>query len=115
MVVSIARQSVIIKCLRQKSVLLGNYEFYYLSGLLNHLYHIGASGSMQPEELLHYIHGKMDDIHPADEKEEYLLKLVSFYLPGEEYDEQMKTLFRWGEQEPELWSINTSHLESEFI
>ncbi len=29
MVTSIARQSVIIKCNMQKSVLTGNYEFYY--------------------------------------------------------------------------------------
>mgnify|MGYP000019504385 CR=1 FL=1 len=34
MVTSIARQSVIIKCNMQKSVLTGNYEFYYAAGLI---------------------------------------------------------------------------------
>ena len=37
MVPSIARQSVIIKCNQQTSVLLGNYEFYYLAGLIKSL------------------------------------------------------------------------------
>lgn len=34
MVPSIARQSVIIKCNMQKSILTGNYEFYYAAGLI---------------------------------------------------------------------------------
>ncbi|MEE1078758.1 MAG: DUF3837 family protein, partial [Agathobacter sp.] len=38
MVTSIARQSVILKCKIKKSVLVGNYEFYYLSGLLKNIY-----------------------------------------------------------------------------
>ena len=38
MVPSIARQSVIIKCNMQASVLLGNYEFYYLAGLMKKIY-----------------------------------------------------------------------------
>ena len=37
MVPSIARQSVIIKCNMQKSILTGNYEFYYAAGLLAYL------------------------------------------------------------------------------
>ena len=34
MVPSIARQSVILKCNMQKSVMLGNYEFFYAAGLM---------------------------------------------------------------------------------
>ena len=41
MVTSIARQSVIIKCNMQKSVLTGNYEFYYAAGLVTKLSGIG--------------------------------------------------------------------------
>ena len=37
MTTSIARQSIILKCTMQKSVLLGNYEFYYAAGLLAYL------------------------------------------------------------------------------
>ena len=40
MVPSIARQSVIIKCNMQASVLLGNYEFYYLAGLMKKIYNL---------------------------------------------------------------------------
>ena len=37
MVPSIARQSVIIKCNMQKSILTGNYEFYYAAGIIANL------------------------------------------------------------------------------
>ena len=40
MVPSIARQSVILKCNMQKSVMLGNYEFFYAAGLMRKLYNI---------------------------------------------------------------------------
>ena len=43
MVISIARQSVILKCLRKKSVLVGNYEFYYLAGFMKKLYGLEIS------------------------------------------------------------------------
>ena len=106
---SIARQSVIIKCRQQQSVLLGNYEFYYLAGLLNHLYDIKASEDMKPQELFDYISERLDTLTPGNEQEAYLIKIVRFYRPLEEYDEQMKLLFRWGEQEPDLWQVSTSY------
>ena len=52
MVPLIARQSVIIKCNQQTSVLLGNYEFYYLAGLMKKLYNLEINEDMQPLELL---------------------------------------------------------------
>ena len=51
MVPSIARQSVILKCLRKKSILLGNYEFYYAAGLMKKLYHLEISEEMDPDSL----------------------------------------------------------------
>ena len=54
-VASIARQSVILKCLRQKSVLLGNYEFYYLAGLMKKLYGLELDKTIQPEEMFEKI------------------------------------------------------------
>lgn len=113
MIPSIARQSVIIKCIRQKSILLGNYEFYYLAGLFNRFYDLGASGSMRPQELLDLILERLDTFSPKDEREEYLIKIVRFYRPQEEYDEQMELLFRWGEQEPDPWELETSFLPKE--
>ena len=105
MVPSIARQSVIIKCNMQKSVLLGNYEFYYLSGLMSNLFDLGLNEDMQPFEMLENIHGKMDSLEPKDEKEAYLITLVGNFKPQEEHDEQMKELFRWGATEENLWQM----------
>lgn len=51
MVTSIARQSVIIKCNMQKSVLTGNYEFYYAAGLIAKLSGVEISDDIKPIEL----------------------------------------------------------------
>lgn len=106
MVTSIARQSVIIKCNMQSSVLLGNYEFYYLCGLLKKLYALEIDADMQPEELYAHILEKLDTLEPKDEKERYLLKLVSVYKPLENYDEQMRELFEWGATEDKMWQMH---------
>jgi hypothetical protein len=113
MIPSIARQSVIIKCNQQKSVLLGNYEFYYLGGLFNKLFDIQANKDMKPKELFDHIAERLDDLAPKDEKEAYLIKIVRFYRPLEEYDDQMRYLFAWGEQEPNLWQVETTYLPTE--
>ena len=52
MVPSIARQSVMIKCNMQRSVITGNYELYYVAGLLVKLRGIDVAETMQPVELL---------------------------------------------------------------
>lgn len=106
MVTSIARQSVIIKCSQQTSVLLGNYEFYYLAGLLKKLFDFPVSEDMDPETLSAAISENLKKADPKDEKEAYLIKLVEFYKPLENYDEQMKELFRWGENEDHLWEVH---------
>lgn len=109
MTTSIARQSIILKCTLQKSVLLGNYEFYYVGGLLKKLFGLQISEDMQPLELSEYILGQVENLTPKDEKEEYLLKIVSNYEPLENYDDQMKELFRWGASEPDLWRVTTTY------
>lgn len=105
MVPSIARQSVIIKCNQQTSVLLGNYEFYYLAGLMKKLYNLDLNEDMQPIELLEGIQSKLDDLTPANEQEAYLIKLARNFKPSETPDEQMKELFRWGATEVKLWQM----------
>ena len=105
MVPSIARQSVIIKCNQQTSVLLGNYEFYYLAGLMKKLYNLYLNENMQPIELLEHIQSKLDDLSPANEQEAYLIKLARNFKPAETPDEQMKELFRWGATEERLWQM----------
>lgn len=105
---SIARQSIILKCTLQKSVLLGNYEFYYVGGLFKKLFQLDISEEMKPLELSESILGQLERLNPKDEKEDYLIKLVSTYEPLDSYDDQMKELFRWGAVEPDLWSVTTS-------
>ena len=108
MTTSIARQSIILKCTMQKSVLLGNYEFYYVGGLFKKLFGLETSEDMQPFKMSEYILGQLDHLTPKDEKEEYLLTMLKNYEPLTDYDEQMKELFVWGEKEPDLWQVTTS-------
>ena len=105
MVPSIARQSVIIKCNQQTSVLLGNYEFYYLGGLMKKLFALELNEDMQPMELLEGVQSKLDSLTPNNPQEEYLIKLARNFKPGETLDEQMKELFRWGAIEEKPWQV----------
>lgn len=108
MVPSIARQSVILKCNMQKSVMLGNYEFFYAAGLLKNIYRLDLDPAMEPQKLLEAILAAQSQIQPQTEQETYLLQLVKNYEPSEEHDAQMDELFAWGEQEPDLWQVTTS-------
>ena len=105
MVPSIARQSVIIKCNMQSSVLLGNYEFYYLAGLMDKLFELDLNEDMQPQTMLDIIHANLEQLSPKDEKEAYLVKLVSVFKVEDKFDDQMKELFRWGATEEKLWQV----------
>ena len=60
MVTSIARQSVIIKCNMQKSVLTGNYEFYYAAGLIAKLSGVEFSEDIKPIELGEFVHQEIE-------------------------------------------------------
>jgi len=106
MVPSIARQSVIIKCNQQASVLLGNYEYYYLSGLMKKLFDLDLHEDMQPMVMLEGVQSKLDSLSPSNEQEAYLIKLARNFKPGENLDEQMKELFRWGATEEKLWQMH---------
>lgn len=105
MVTSIARQSVIIKCNQQTSVLLGNYEFYYLAGLMKKLFSLELSEELAPAEMFATIQANLSNVKASNPQEEYLVKLVSVYKPLEKYDDQMKELFRWGATEEKLWQV----------
>ena len=109
MVPSIARQSVIFKCTRQQSVLLGNYEFYYVAGLMNRCFGLSAREEMPPLEMFSYLSGQLENLQPKDENEKYMIKILSNYDPLEDYDDQMKDLFRWGEKEQDLWKVQTNY------
>ena len=106
MVPSIARQSVIIKCNQQASVLLGNYEFYYVAGLTKKLFGFELSEDLEPNAMLERIEAQKAKAKPANAQEEYLLKLLMNYKPLEEYNEQTRDLFRWGATEEYPWQVN---------
>lgn len=105
MVPSIARQSVIIKCSMQKSVLTGNYEFYYAAGLLKKLCGVEIPEDIKPLELENLVSESLKSLSPKDEKEQWLFGMLSDYKPFEEYDEQMKELLLWGMGEKYPWSV----------
>ena len=106
MVTSIARQSVIIKCNMQASVLTGNYEFYYAAGLAARLAGIEVADDILPDELKGLLAERLADCVPKDEKEAYLygLSFSITYRRGE-YDAQMKELLICGREEKQLWSV----------
>ena len=105
MVPSIARQSVIIKCNMQKSILTGNYEFYYAAGIIANLSGVEIPEDIKPEELLALLSEKIPTLIPADEKEKYLFGMVADYRPEDVYDEQMRELLDWGRTEKYLWTV----------
>ena len=106
MVTSIARQSVILKCNMQKAIMLGNYEFYYGAGLLAGIEGFEIPDDCRPAALKELISGKITSITPKDEKEAYLIHILTDFEPDETYDAQMKELLLWGKGEQYLWSVN---------
>ena len=105
MVPSIARQSVIIKCNMQKSILTGNYDLYYAAGLIAKLSGVEIPEDITPEELLALLSELIPMLTPADEKEKYLFGMVADYRPEDVYDEQRRELLDWGRTEKYLWTV----------
>lgn len=106
MVTSIVRQSIIIKCNQQTSVLVGNYELYYAAGLAKKIFDLDVSENMKPIELYESIQSKLDGLEPKDKQEEYLVKLLSVYTVTEDYNDQMKELFQMGVNEKQMWQVH---------
>lgn len=106
MVTSIARQSIMIKCNMQASVLLGNYEFYYAAGLFCKICGLSVDTDILPQELAEFIKPKLKNFSSEDAREQHLVKMLLNYEVLEEYDEQMKELLEWGLGEINLWQVN---------
>lgn len=105
MVTSIARQSVILKCNMQKSVLTGNYEFYYAAGLVAKISQIEIADDIKPLDLEQYMVEEVNKLEPKEEKEAWLFRMLVDYKPTEEYDDQMKEMLLWGKNEKYLWTV----------
>lgn len=99
----LARQSVIIKCSIQASVMMGNYEFYYAGGLLCALAGKMPDTKLRPQEFYEFLQPLLDAYEPKDEREAYLAALLKGYKVLEEYDAQMEELMQMGLEEKNIW------------
>lgn len=93
MVPSIARQSVIIKCNMQKSVLTGNYEYYYAGRAFKKLCGVDIADEIEPAPLQELLEKSLKSVETKDEKEAWLVGMLKDYRPEDHYDDQMKELF----------------------
>ena len=105
MVTSTARQSVILKCTMQASVLLSNYEFYYAAGLFCKLHQIDLKEELLPAELKQRILPELKSAAAAGGPEGYLVKILLRYKILEDYDSQMRELFLQGLSEQHIWQV----------
>lgn len=103
MVISIARQSVVIKCNLHASIMVGNYEFYYAAGLLHKLCGQVSGEAAEPEVMAERVTKLLEIFSPKDEQEQHLVRMLTDYEPIEKYDEQMRELFAMGENEMRIW------------
>ncbi len=106
MIVSIARQSVILKCLRKRSVMLGNYEFYYGAGFSSLCFGVSYDFTDKPKELNEQIKKNLEGIETNNPEEKYLIKMLLDFRPTDEYNDQMKELFEMGLNEHNPWQVN---------
>lgn len=103
MVTSIARQSIILKCRLEESVLLGNYEFYYAAGLIGKLTATEFDTTLPPRELYQAVLSCAKAYQPKDEREKYLIHMICGFKPEEEKEEQMMELYQCGLTEERMW------------
>lgn len=103
MIPLVVRQSVILKCKLQKSVLVGNYEYYYAAGLFSRLAGVQLDAKKTPEELKEQIAAVLPDYQPSDPRELHLKRILTDFHPGAEKSEEMDALFLMGVNEAHLW------------
>lgn len=102
--VELTRQSVVIKCNLEASIMTGNYELYYAAGLLGKLMHREIQADIRPVELHDLVHEWLDSFAPADGHEEHLAHMLMYYHPDpERYNEQMAKLLQMGLHEEHMW------------
>ena len=102
--VELTRQSVVIKCNLEASIMTGNYELYYAAGLLAKLMDRELPADIQPDALHDLVHGWLDDFTPADGHETHLAHMLKYYHPDADlYDAQMAELLQMGLHEQRMW------------
>lgn len=102
--VELTRQSVVIKCSLEASVMTGNYEFYYAAGILCRLMNREVAADIRPEALQTLVQGLLPEFSPADGQEKHLAHMLKYYHPDlDRYDSQMEQLLKMGLQELHMW------------
>lgn len=102
--IELTRQSIIIKCSLEASIMTGNYEMYYAAGLLAQFMNHEVTADIRPEALYDLIHEWLTEFTPADGAQKHLAHMLKYYHPNpERYDEQMATLLQMGLHEQHLW------------
>lgn len=99
----LTRQSVVIKCNLEASIMTGNYEYYYSAGLLSKLTGQDISREIGPEQLHDQVQEMLKTFEPKDGQEKHLAHMLKYYHPDERYDEEMPNLLEMGRSESHMW------------
>lgn len=102
--VELARESIVIKCSLQASIMTGNYEFYYASGLLCKILGREVPADIKPDALGELVQKLLASYEPTDGREVHLKQMLRYYHPNvDRYDDQMAQLLKMGLEEPHMW------------
>ena len=72
---------------------------------MNKIYNLDLNEDMEPQQMLDIIQANLEVLSPNDEREAYLIKLISVFKVEDKYDDQMKELFHWGATEEKMWQV----------
>ncbi|MBQ5430760.1 MAG: DUF3837 family protein [Lachnospiraceae bacterium] len=98
MVPLLTQQSVDHKIRFQMSVIVGNYEYYYICGIFSQLVEADWNGDTPPEELMEKVQKALEAFSPKGKYQEYLAYLIRRYEPNlEDQDENTRFLFELGQ------------------
>ena len=96
MVPVLARMSVVIKAQHETSVMTGNYEMGYVCGLLCRLAGITPPPLETPLKLQEKMMAALEGYNAADEREKNIIRMLKYYKPDDNMDDQVKELFSMG-------------------
>lgn len=103
MVPVLARMSVVIKAQHETSVMTGNYEMGYVCGLLCRLAGITPPPLETPLKLQEKMMVALEGYNAADEREKNVIRMLKYYKPDDNMDDQVKELFSMGLEENRPW------------
>ena len=103
MVPVLARMSVVIKAQHETSVMTGNYEMGYVCGLLCRLAGITPPPLETPLKLQEKMMAALAGYNAADEREKNVIRMLKYYKPDDNMDDQVKELFSMGLEENRPW------------